>query len=86
MGFVVLLDPHTGMHGGVIYIRGKVDPYQIGKEVNILEANEDDMKLMGSYLKEYCEYFGFDFNEVMGGKFMKLVPLSSRPYGNLYVY
>jgi len=76
----------TGMHGGVIYIRGKVDPYQIGKEVNILEANEDDMKLMGSYLKEYCEYFGFDFGEVMSGKFMKLVPLSNRPYGNLYVY
>jgi len=76
----------TGMHGGVIYIREKVDPYQIGKEVNILEANEDDMKLMGTYLKEYCEYFGFDFNEVMSGKFMKLVPLYSRPYGNLYVY
>ena len=76
----------TGMHGGVIYIRGKVDPYHIGKEVSCLETNEDDMKLLGSYLKEYCEYFGFDFNEVMSGKFMKLVPLSNRPYGNMYVY
>ncbi len=76
----------TGMHGGVIYIRGKVDPYHLGKEVSCLELNEEDMKLIGSFLKEYCEYFGFDFNEVMSGKFMKLVPLSHRPYGNLYVY
>ncbi|MCZ7355746.1 MAG: hypothetical protein O8C66_02315 [Candidatus Methanoperedens sp.] len=76
----------TGMHGGVIYIRGKVDPYHLGKEVNCLELNEEDLKLIGTFLKEYCEYFGFDFNEVMGGKFTKLVPLSVRPYGNLYVY
>ncbi|MBU4220912.1 MAG: hypothetical protein KKA10_04695 [Euryarchaeota archaeon] len=76
----------TGMHGGVMYIRGKVDPYHLGKEVSCLELSEEDVKLIGSYLKEYCEYFGFDYNEVMGGKFTKLVPLSHRPYGNMYVY
>ena len=25
----------TGMHGGVIYIRGEMDPFQLGKEVSI---------------------------------------------------
>ncbi|MBU3966422.1 MAG: hypothetical protein KKG76_03460 [Euryarchaeota archaeon] len=74
------------VHGSVIYIRGKVDPYHLGKEVSCLELNEEDTKLIGSYLKEYCECFGFDYNEVMGGKFTKLVPLSHRPYGDLYVY
>jgi len=48
--------------------------------------NEDDVKLISGYLKEYCEYFGFNFDEVMGGKFTKFVPLSLRPYGSLYVY
>jgi len=76
----------TGMHGGVIYVRGKLDPYHLGKEVSCLELNEEDTRLIGSYLKEYCDYFGFDYNEVMGVKFMKLMPLSHRPYGNLYVY
>jgi glutamate synthase domain-containing protein 3 len=76
----------TGMHGGVMYIRGTVDPNHLGKEVICLPLNEDDVKLIGGYLKEYCEYFGFDFDEVMGGKFTKLVPLSLRPYGNMYVY
>jgi hypothetical protein len=54
--------------------------------VSCLELSEEDTKLISGFLKEYCEYFGFDFNEVMRGKFTKLVPLSSRPYGNLYVY
>lgn len=76
----------TGMHGGVIYIRGKIDPYSLGKEVSCLELNDEDTKLIGTFLKEYCEYFGFDLNEVMSGKFTKLVPLSHRPYGSLYVY
>ncbi len=76
----------TGMHGGVIYIRGKVDPSHLGKEVSCFEANKEDMTLIGPYLKEYCEYFGFVLNEVMGRSFTKLVPLSHRPYENLYVY
>lgn len=76
----------TGMHGGVIYIRGKVDPHHLGKEVNCLELGEEDMTLICKYLREYCENFGFDFDEVISGTFSKLVPLSLRPYGNLYVY
>jgi glutamate synthase domain-containing protein 3 len=76
----------TGMHGGVMYIRGKVDPYYLGKEVSSLESSEEDVKLIGGYLKEYCEYFGFDYNKVMSEKFTKLMPLSLRPYGNMYMY
>jgi len=57
----------TGMHGGVMYIRGKVDPFNLGKEVSCLELNEEDMKIIGSYLKEYCEHFRLDYNEVMSG-------------------
>jgi len=25
----------TGMHGGVIYLRGTVKPYQLGKEIGV---------------------------------------------------
>lgn len=76
----------TGMHGGVIYIRGEVDPRDLGKEVAALEPGEDDMKLIVPLLKEYCGCFGFDFDEVMSRGFTKLVPLSHRPYGEMYVY
>ncbi len=76
----------TGMHGGVIYIRGDVDPYNLGKEVVPIKLNDEDMKLISSYLREYCQYFDVDFNDVMSRSFTKLLPLSHRPYGKLYVY
>ncbi len=76
----------TGMHGGVMYIRGEVDLEQCGKEVGILELNEEDAKLLEKYLKEFCADFGLDFDEIAEEKFVKLYPKSSRPYGRLYAY
>jgi glutamate synthase domain-containing protein 3 len=76
----------TGMHGGVIYIRGEVEEHTLGKEVSVLELNDKDIKLLKKHLGEYCKYFGLDLEEVMSKPFIKLLPVSSRPYGNLYAY
>ncbi|NIA10648.1 MAG: hypothetical protein GWP10_13205 [Nitrospiraceae bacterium] len=77
----------TGMHGGVIYLRGDVvDESTIGAEVSVLPADEKDMKLLKKHLTEFCEYFGFDLEDVMSEPFVKLLPVSSRPYGDLYAY
>ena len=76
----------TGMHGGAIYLRGEVEPWQCGKEVGIFEADEDDMKTLRPVLAEYCEAFGMDLDEVLAEPFTKLVPVSHRPYGKLYTY
>jgi glutamate synthase domain-containing protein 3 len=76
----------AGMHGGVIYIRGKVEEYQVGMEVKILEANGEDRNELREYLREYCQEFNLDLEEVMNAKFTKLIPASSRPYGNMYAY
>jgi glutamate synthase domain-containing protein 3 len=76
----------TGMHGGVIYIRGKVENYQLGKEVGIVDMEGEDWKFIETHVKAYCEYFKRDFDEVMSGNFMKLIPVSKRPYGKIYAY
>jgi glutamate synthase domain-containing protein 3 len=76
----------TGMHGGTIYIRGEVDREKCGKEVGILDLSEDDMVTLKEYLREYCEDFNLDLAKILSKKFKKLIPVSSRPYGNLYAY
>lgn len=76
----------TGMHGGVIYIRGEVDPFQLGKEVSISFLAGSDEERLGIYLKEYCEDFGLSLDEVMGKRFIKLLPTHLRPYGKIYAY
>jgi glutamate synthase domain-containing protein 3 len=74
----------TGMHGGAIFLRGEVQPWQVGKECGIFEADEDDMKRLTAIIKDYAEALDLDADEILSGTFTKLVPVSHRPYGKLY--
>lgn len=76
----------TGMHGGEIYLRGEVEPWQCGKEVGVFEATEEEMAKLRPLLEEYCAAVGFDLDEVLSVPFTKIVPISHRPYGKLYTY
>lgn len=75
----------TGMHGGVIYLRGKINDYQLGKEVGVTELDENDWAILRPLIEEYADHFGADAEEIIGrGEFSKLYALSLRPYGRLY--
>jgi glutamate synthase domain-containing protein 3 len=76
----------TGMHGGVIYIRGDVDPFQLGKEVSISPVDERDSETLKFHLREFCEDFDLPLEEIMDGQFVKLLPTHLRPYGKIYAY
>lgn len=76
----------TGMHGGVMCIRGKLDDYQLGKEVGMLKPDEQDIKMLEGYLEEFCHDFNLDLNEIVNEEFVKLLPNSYRPYGKIYAY
>jgi len=74
----------TGMHGGVIYVRGGIT--NLGREVDVMEVDESDLRLIRSLVEDFCNYFSFDYDMVMSKKFTKIVPVSRRPYGSLYAY
>lgn len=76
----------TGMHGGVIYLRGEVSPLQLGKEVGTPQLTKEDYRLLEVLLGEYCLDLGLDLGEIMTSNFTKLIPISHRPYGKLYSY
>ena len=76
----------TGMHGGTIFIRGEVDKKLCGAEVGILDLDDDDQKVLKDALNDYCKDFGLKLEDIMEKGFKKLIPVSSRPYGNLYAY
>ncbi len=76
----------TGMHGGVMYIRGNVKDSYLGKEVKKFELTDDDIAKLKPILKKFASIFGvtediFDFNN-----YCKIIPVSTRPYGQLYAY
>jgi glutamate synthase domain-containing protein 3 len=76
----------TGMHGGVIYMAGKVNDYQLGKEVGVAELDQHDFEILNGLVTEFADHFGHDAGEIMKKHFIKLFPLYLRPYGTLYAY
>jgi glutamate synthase domain-containing protein 3 len=76
----------TGMHGGTIYLTGKVNEYQLGKEVGISELDQNDHEILNKLVTEFAAHFGYDAGEIMKKQFIKLFPLYLRPYGRLYAY
>ncbi|HBG47683.1 MAG TPA: hypothetical protein DDW94_11960 [Deltaproteobacteria bacterium] len=76
----------TGMHGGTIFIRGEVEKEFCGAEVGIMEPDEDDIKVLKEALADYCADLGLKLEDIMKKGFKKLIPVSARPYGNLYAY
>ncbi len=76
----------TGMHGGVIYLRGSVEEHQLGKEVGVAELEEEDRQILKKLVGEFATHFGYDADEILKHKFAKLFPRWLRPYGRLYAY
>jgi glutamate synthase domain-containing protein 3 len=76
----------TGMHGGVMYIRGELADYQLGKEVSQVPLEDADHELLRELVGKFAAHFGHDAEKILSHPFTKLIPLSSRPYGRLYAY
>lgn len=98
-GIVILLGlgdrPHkgnflgTGMHGGVIYLRGTVDKAQVGSQVDVSPLDDADREILERYVSEFIERFPdlrLNKEQILKDEFIKLSPLSKRPYGKLYAY
>ena len=76
----------TGMHGGVIYLRGSVENYQLGQEVGAADLEEEDRQVLQQLVGEFASHFGYETGEILNHRFTKLSPRYLRPYGRLYAY
>lgn len=74
----------TGMHGGVIYLRGRPEEHTLGREVKMFDLDEADWTFLDPLLDEFCRYYDRDPGQLRAAEFCKLVPVSHRPYGRLY--
>jgi glutamate synthase domain-containing protein 3 len=76
----------TGMHGGVIYLRGAAEGFQLGKEVGVAELEEADRSVLRGLVSEFAARFDYNTDGLLDDKFVKLYPRYLRPYGRLYAY
>jgi glutamate synthase domain-containing protein 3 len=76
----------TGMHGGVIYVRGNIPKYHLGREVGVAKLNKKDHTVLKKHVLAFCKLFGCNADNILKDSFIKLYPRWLRPYGRLYAY
>ena len=75
--------PCTGMHGGKMLLRSDCSGLEFPKSVRVKPLS--DLSEFEVYLREYCETFGFDYNEIISSPFTLVEPDSNNPYKQMYV-
>lgn len=76
----------TGMHGGVLYVRGEVAADRVRVGIGIEEAGPEDKDTLRELLTPYCKEFGLSLEEILNHPFSRLTSTTNRPYGQLYAY
>ncbi|MEN3185211.1 MAG: hypothetical protein ABDK94_08205 [Atribacterota bacterium] len=75
----------SGMHGGKILIRGELDRRFLGAGIKMEKTTEEDWNGVVHYLQEYCQDLNLPFT-FSSEEFVSIAPLTTRPYGKIYVY
>ena len=77
--------PCTGMHGGIMVVRGGAEGIVFPRQVRVRPADDADMERVAPYIKSYCKYFGGDAAALLADNYTVISPDSSNPYKQMYV-
>jgi len=74
----------TGIHGGAIYVRGEMQPHQLGIGAVFTEMDESDRIFLDSALEEYSRELAIEKPSFSNGDFIKITGRGHRPFEKLY--
>ncbi len=74
----------SGIHGGVIYVRGEVPDHYLGVAASKQPLEDEDKATLKPILEDFCSTFEVDIDRIWERDFTKVAPASSRPYGGYY--
>ena len=74
----------AGIHGGRIFIRGKVEDRFLGFGAIKAELNEEDQELLENIVRDYSRYVNVSYKSLLSEDFTKIIPKSKRPFERLY--
>lgn len=76
----------TGIHGGEIFIRGRIERELLGVGAAILQCGEEERERIAPLIREAGRLFGFDGEEIVEDDFTRIGPSSSRPFAEKYTW
>ena len=77
-------DVGTGIHGGAIYVWGRVEPHQLGIGAIFATIDEEDREFLNGALAEYARDMEINLPHISPEEFTKITKKGARPFANLY--
>ena len=77
--------PCAGMHGGTVLLRGDASGVRFPDKVTARRADREDLLSAESYIREFCEAFRMNADEILSSPFTVVTPDSANPYKRMYV-
>lgn len=74
----------TGMHGGRLYVHGKIAG--LASEAIVEELTTEDLSQLQQLVTDFSRHFRYDPAQILDREFCKICPGSGRPYGGYYAY
>jgi glutamate synthase domain-containing protein 3 len=79
-------DVGSGIHGGEIYIRGKVDDLCLGVGARQMPITEEQKPMILPVIEDFAKSFGFDAASLLASEYTRIAAASARPFANKYTW
>jgi glutamate synthase domain-containing protein 3 len=76
----------SGIHGGEIIVRGKIDEQYLGVGATQKPLTVEQMETIRPILEDFARSFGIDPVPVLAADYSRIIPASARPFANKYTW
>jgi len=76
----------SGIHGGEIFVRGKVDESYLGVGAKQAPATEEQKASIQPIIEDFAKTFGIDPAPILSSEFTRIAPASARPFASKYTW
>lgn len=76
----------SGIHGGEIIVRGKVDEKYLGVGAKQQPVTAEQKEMIRPILEDFAQVFGMDARPLIAADYSRIVPSSARPFANKYTW
>jgi len=76
----------SGIHGGEIFVRGKVDDTILGVGAKQKPATDEERHKIVPVLKDFAKQFSLDAASLLSSDYTRIAPAGPRPFANKYTW
>jgi glutamate synthase domain-containing protein 3 len=76
----------SGIHGGMIVIRGGVDEENLGVGAKMSELSREETAGITPFIREFSGHFSLDSADLLNDRYFKVIPSSARPFASKYTW